>query len=80
MYRSVPHMQYDSFRFGGRDGHSPVELPAESLRQGFARLASFVLALARCERCTLIGRSPALTGTYPGTLPLSGNAAELEQP
>jgi len=39
-----------------------------------------VLALARYLRRTLTRRSPALTGTCPGTLPLSADAAEVEQP
>jgi hypothetical protein len=47
---------------------------------GLAGLTSFVLALARYGRCTFDPRRPALTGTCPGTLPLSTNAAGVEQP
>ena len=46
-----------------------------------AGLTSFVLALTRYGRCTLTpAAAPALTGTCPGTLPLSANAAGEEQP
>jgi len=53
--------------------------PAETT-PGLAGLTSFVLALARYGRCTFDPRrNPALTGTCPGTLPLSANAAGVEQ-
>jgi hypothetical protein len=63
-----------------------MRLPGHpSLRRPLQASTSFVLALARCARCTLTPAAVlALTGTYPGTgqhgEPGSGAAANAGMP
>ena len=54
--------------------------PGPIAYSGVQASTSFVLALARYPRCIFTRRSPASAGTCPGTLPLSANATEVEEP